>query len=251
MKIKDIYAWIDAYAPFSTQAAWDNSGLLLGSAERDVTKVLVCLDVTEDAARFAVQTHCDLILSHHPVIFRPVKQIGADSVYWTLIRNDISVLCAHTNLDKAPGGVNDTFCELIGMEYEKCPDTLAEGFLNIGNFSETYSAAGLAAFLSEKLGGAVRYINVGEEIRTVAVCTGAGGEFAAQAREAGYSALITGDADHHDFLDAAAIGVSLFAAGHHETEVPIVHKLCTMLTAAFEQVEFIEYTNVCPIKTVI
>lgn len=251
MKVKDIYNWIDAFAPFSSQAAWDNSGLLFGSLEREVSKVLLCLDVTMEAARFAAENGCELMISHHPVLFHPVKQISSDSVYWTLIKNDISVLCAHTNLDKAPGGVNDTLCDALGLEYVKFGEEIAEGFLNTGTIVQALSVPALAKYIAERLGGAVRYIDGGEPISRIAVCSGAGGDLATAAKASGCNTLITGDADHHDFLDAAAIGVSLFAAGHHETEVLITKKLYAQLSEAFPSVAFLEFTNRNPIKTVI
>ena len=136
MKAVDVLSFIDTFAPFSTQAAWDNSGLLLGAADREVTKALVCLDLTKGAAEYAVSHGCDLIVSHHPVIFRAIKSVGADSILWPLIKNDICVISAHTNLDKAPGGVNDTLCELLSLDFTKCGDGIGEGFLNVGDFSQ-------------------------------------------------------------------------------------------------------------------
>ncbi len=250
MTAGDIFLYIDSFAPFAAQASWDNSGLLLGDAGREVRKALVCLDLTKEAAVFAAREGCGLIVSHHPVIFRSLKAISSASVFWPLIQNDICVISAHTNLDKAPGGVNDTLCALLFSSYEKCGETPGDGFLNIGIFDKAMDASETAAFLKERLGGAVRYIDGGKKICKAAVCAGSGGEFYKEAAALGCDALITGDADHHDFLDAAALGLSTFAAGHYETEYPIVPVLAKRLADRFPEIEFHEYPRINTIITI-
>ena len=242
MRVSEVYDYIDSFAPFCTQEDWDNSGLLIGSGEKETDRILVCLDITEKAVRYAAEKHCGLIVSHHPVIFRAVKQITYPSVLSLLIQNDISVISAHTNLDKAPGGVNDTLCETLGMTYEKLGAECGGGFLNVGYIPDCKTVAALGRILNEKLHGAVRSITwpfalPESEIGKIAVCAGAGGEFFADAKAAGCNTLITGDADHHDFLDAAQMGVYLFAAGHFETEIPVIYKLQEMLENRFLEEE--------------
>ena len=250
MKIREIYDYINTFAPFETQAAWDNSGLLIGSADAEARKVLIALDVTSQTAEYAVKNGCGLIVSHHPVIFRALKAIPEQSVVYTLIRNGVGVVSAHTNLDKAQGGVNDTLCKVLGLSFEKAGESVADGFLNVGVLPHAFDALGLAKYLSERLGAPVRYIDGGRPLERAAVCAGAGGEFASEAASLGCGALVTGDADHHDFLDAAAIGVSLFAAGHYATEVPVTDVLCKKLSAAFPDAEFLVYPKNDPIRTV-
>ena len=249
MKVSEVYEYIDSFAPFSEQADWDNSGVLMGTPEKETAKALVCLDLTEAAAAYAVSQGCGLIVSHHPVIFRGVKQIAYPSVFTELIRGDVSVISAHTNLDIAPGGVNDTLCETLGMDYEKAGPSIGDGFLNFGFLPQCRNAGDLARYLHDTLHAPVRYMDALNEIGKIAVCAGSGGEFYREARSAGCTALITGDADHHDFLEAAAIGVSLFAAGHYETEAPIVPKLAEMLSARFPQTEFIVFPGKNPLLT--
>ncbi|MBQ7638509.1 MAG: Nif3-like dinuclear metal center hexameric protein [Clostridia bacterium] len=250
MTAGDIYSFINEIAPFDSQCSWDNSGIIIGCAEKEIKKVLVCLDVTEDSAKYAAENGCGLIISHHPVIFRAVKRISSVCVLWTLIKNETCVISAHTNLDKAKGGVNDVLCETLKMDYEKLPEEYAEGFLNCGFINGADSAEKLAGYVSEKLRGPVRYIDSGVPIKKIAVCCGAGGEFHSDAKAAGCSALITGDADHHDFLDAAAEGVSLFAAGHYETEYPVTEALFSRLSEAFPETDFMLYPKLDPILTV-
>jgi len=136
------------------------------------------------------------------------------------------------------------------MDYYKLPEEYGEGFLNAGTIKGITGASALAEYISFKLGGAVRYIDSGDPIEKIAVCGGAGGEFFPEAKAAGCTALITGDADHHDFLDAAALGVSLFAAGHFETEVPVTDVIFKLLSEKCTEVEFILYPKENSILTV-
>ncbi len=248
MKVSRIYNYIDNIAPFSLQAAWDNSGLQLGSMEKTVSRVLLCLDVTKDAASYAASEKCDLTVSHHPLIFHPLKSISADSAICTLIKNDIAVISAHTNLDRAEGGVNDTLCEELSLQYEKADASIGDGFLNIATLDRDLNASAFASYLRERLGGPVSYIDSKNKLGKLAVCCGAGGGFIKEALLLGCGALLTGDADYHEFLDAEALGISLFAAGHYETEVPVLPKLKSLLCAAFPDMEFIVYPGTNKIK---
>ncbi len=250
MNVGDVFSFIDGFAPFDSQSSWDNSGILLGTPHSEVNRILVCLDLTVEAANYAAAQGCDMIVSHHPVIFRAVKSIPEYSVLRPLIRNDISVICAHTNLDKCAGGVNDTLCGLIFPAFEKCGEAVADGFLNVGRFDGSMRPADVACLLKERLGGAVRYMEGRNEVAKAAVCAGSGGEFYKEAAALGCDALITGDADHHDFLDAAALGISLFAAGHYETEYPIVNVLCDKLSIRFPDTQILEYPRMQTIITI-
>lgn len=249
INVGDVFSYIDGFAPFGTQASWDNSGVLLGESGTQIRKILVCLDLTLEAANFAAEHACDLIVSHHPVIFRAVKSIPDYSVLRPLIRNDISVISVHTNLDKCAGGVNDTLCGMLFDEYRKCGDAIAEGFLNVGRFEDALCPEDVASLLKQRLGGPVRYICGGPKVKNAAVCAGSGGELFKEAAALGCDALITGDANHHDFLDAVALGISLFAAGHYETEYPIVSVLGERLSIRFPEISVIEYPRIQTIKT--
>ncbi|WP_052446679.1 Nif3-like dinuclear metal center hexameric protein [Candidatus Soleaferrea massiliensis] len=128
--VGDIYRTIDTkIAPFSLAESWDNPGLLIGGEELPVKKVLLAMDATDAVAEEAVSKRAELIVTHHPVIFSPIKRVEADSVVYKLIRNGISVISAHTNLDIAAGGVNDALAETLGLEQ-------IEGFAQSG--ADTY-----------------------------------------------------------------------------------------------------------------
>ncbi|MBR5410805.1 MAG: Nif3-like dinuclear metal center hexameric protein [Clostridia bacterium] len=235
MTVKDVYDLIDGYAPFSSQCEWDNSGILLGDADADVKGVLVALDVTNYEAKLAVERGANLIVAHHPLIFHPLKRIEYDSLVSFLIRSGIHVIAAHTNLDKAPGGVNDALCEALGFSFEKVTDA-GDGFLNIASFPDSLSANEVAALLKARLSGAVSYIDDGKPVRKAALCGGDGGSFLQDADSLGCDALITGEAGYHDFLDAKTLGVSLFAAGHYETEAPVMTALRKTIKNAFPDI---------------
>ena len=108
--VKEIYNYIDSIAPFNTQEEWDNSGLLVGNENAEVNKILFALDATTDVINQAVEYGADLIITHHPVIFKAISNVLSDSLVYKLISNNISIICAHTNYDKAVDGVNDILC---------------------------------------------------------------------------------------------------------------------------------------------
>ena len=251
MTVKDLYQYLNTLAPFDTKAEWDNPGLLVGDGDAAVTKAVVALDVTPEEIAQAKRAGAQAVVAHHPVIFRPQKSFLAGDVCYEAARNGVACLCAHTNLDKAPGGVNDALCEALGMAYEKLPDVFAEGFLNVGTVEGVHTAEALAAHIAKKLNAAVRYADAGVPIGRIGVCSGAGAEEYAEAKRAGCTAMITGDASYHVFLDAQASGVSLFAAGHYETEIVVVEALIRKLSAAFPDVVFIPSERANPIKTVV
>ena len=112
-----IYGKLNSLAPFATQESWDNSGLLVGDPGAEVKTALVVLDITAEAVREAREIGAELIISHHPVIFHPLKKVESGSVVWELAQAGISAICAHTNLDKARGGVNDCLAAALGLEH--------------------------------------------------------------------------------------------------------------------------------------
>lgn len=213
--VKDIYNYIDSFAPFSTQAEWDNSGLLVGDGNKVVNKIIFALDVTSDVINQAVSCGADLIVTHHPVIFKPVSNVLEKSLIYKLIKNEISIICAHTNYDRAIDGVNDILCMTVGADIiEKIEGT----FLNIAYFNYSFTTEDFANHLKTKLNGAVRYNSLNKNIKKIAVCSGSGSEYLDMAKELSCDALLTGDASHHSFLDANEMGIVLYAAGHFETE---------------------------------
>lgn len=250
MTVKDIYDFLDSIAPFSSQADWDNSGLIVGDYNAPVKKTVICLDVTEKEISFAKNNDADLIISHHPVIFRPQKKFLSSDPAFLAAANSINILCAHTNLDKAENGVNDTLCKTVFNRFEKIASPVADGFLNIGYLDKAVSSHDFARHLKDKLGSDVNYCYGNGVVSKVGVCCGSGSDFIKDAVVFGCDAYLTGDASYHTYLDSDACGVALFAAGHYDTEILIVSELQKTLSSVFTETEFISYSEKSPVLTV-
>lgn len=236
--IGEIRAAIDQWAPSETAESYDNVGLLIGDDFLEVTRCLVTLDVTQAVCDEAAGWGAELVFSHHPVIFDPLKRISSRSTVYQLIQAGISVLSAHTNLDKVKNGVNDTLIQRLGVK-SAVPVGDTDDCLLMGTLDNMMTANELAEMVKEKLKiPALRLYDAGFPIETVAVCCGAGGSFLMDAVNAGADAMITGDVKHNTVVDAADYGLTLIDAGHFETEHLIVEKLIEYLTPLFPDVEF-------------
>jgi len=248
--VKDIVSVMNAIAPPAQAMLWDNVGLLVGRENAEVTHVIVALDVTEAVIDEAVRTGAELIVAHHPIIFKGVMSItNGDALGRRLLRlveNGIAVFAAHTNLDVADGGTNDTLCERLGLMNVQ-PMLYEEGEMAIGRHGYVPEAVTLGAFAAHVRGclglDGLRYC--GDEmsmVRHVAVCAGSGGKYsyAKQVIEAGCDVYITSDIGFHTAQDALADGLRLIDATHYATEVPVVEvlrkKLAEALTGTFVEV---------------
>lgn len=247
MKISDIYNVLDEKYDFSSALKYDNAGHLVGSMLDEVKGILVCLDCTDEAVTEAIEKGANLILSHHPVIFDGLKTVTEESIVFRLIRNGISVISIHTNLDQADGGVNDVLCEKAGLvNVEKIADH--EGFLyRIGELAEPMTADEFAKAVSDSLDYPVKYVGTNTHIKRVAVCSGSGGSMLYEVAEQGIDAYLTADIKHDIFMDAHAMGIALFDAGHFGTEDIIVKPLAEELRKAFPDVNIYE-NHFSPIK---
>lgn len=213
--VKEIFNFIDTIAPFNSAEEWDNSGLLVGDENKIVNKILFALDCTEDVINQAVSCGADLIVTHHPVIFKPMSEITADSLVYKLIKNDLSIICAHTNFDKAINGVNDILCNAVELQNVIHID---DACLNVGELGTEMNSKEFSQYVKSKLNGIVRYNSIEKTIKKVAVCSGSGSDYLSLAKELKCDALLTGDGSHHTFLDADELGILLVCAGHFETE---------------------------------
>lgn len=245
--VADIYRFIDSFAPFDTQESWDNSGLLVGENDAEVHKIGVTLEVTPEVLNSAAEQGVDLIVTHHPVIFHPVRSVLRGSVLWEAIRRGLNIICCHTPLDKAEGGVNDTLAQLLDFQQLGRDNS---GFLRTGIF-DGIPARELAERVRVKLhADALRCCGLNRRIDRAAVCSGAGTSLLADAKALGCDALITGDAGHHDFLDAEEMGISLIAAGHYETETIIAPVLRDKILEAFPALDVAVLAERNPISIV-
>ncbi len=251
MKVLDIYKYLDEIAPFSLQEDWDNSGFLVGDMESKVTRVLMALDHSNALIDEAEQLGCELIITHHPIIFDAKKSFTAGNDFFEAARRGIGVLCAHTNFDTAEGGVNDCLCELIGLREvsDFCPDSSPVPVMRQG-IIDKIDAEDFAAILSQKLKTSVRFNEINRNIKKVAVCGGSGCMFLTEVLAAGFDAFVTGDAGHHNFLDAKEKNTALFACGHFETERPAIDVLFSKMSSKFKEIEFVISQQKSPTKII-
>lgn len=226
MKIAELIELIDGFAPYSTQAEYDNSGLCLGDPEEQIDAVLLTTDVTPEVVEEALDKGCNVILSHHPVIFGSIRAITpADGmrseVLIKAIKSDVALISAHTNLDACDGGLNDRMATMLGLQSVEGEGT----FVRVGELEPDATATleEYAAFVSEKLGDpTVRYVGDGGRlVQKVAVSTGAGGrdgEMFAALIARRVDALVTAEVKHNLALEAKNAGLGVIECTHHATE---------------------------------
>ncbi len=224
-----IYDEINRVAPFSTQDSWDNSGLLVGDREMPVTGILTALDITHDVIGEAVSKNANLIVSHHPVIFSPLKKLSSADPAVRLVANGISAICVHTPLDKAEHGINDIIADMMERTFSTTGSRtpiIPEGESSSagdGRIIELtgpdISAREFASRLQKMFGGCpVRFAPGMRRIRKAAICSGSGGSLLSYVKKHNCDAYITGDVKHDVWLDAVSSGISLFDCGHYYTE---------------------------------
>ncbi len=243
MKVQEIFSYLNERFPFNTALDFDNVGLLIGDKSATVTKIVVALDCTLEVVEFAKELGAELIITHHPVIFTGLKSITEETVTYKAIKNNISVISAHTNLDIADGGVNDALCEALGLtniENLVCED----GFIiRKGELNAEMSAKDLAEYSAKALSANARFNDGGKLIKTVAVCSGSGSDMLFDAINSGADAYISSEIKHNVFIEAANNNFTVIDLGHYATEKVIVPKLCSMLKLKFPELEFSSYEN--------
>lgn len=242
MIVQEIFRALCAWAPLSTALSYDNPGLLVGDANTVVKKAVVALDCTTSVIEKARQLGAQLIVTHHPVIFEPLRQVTAqasDSRVYHLVQAGISVISMHTNLDSAPGGVNDCLAAVLGLE-NIVPVQCEDGFsFRMGNLKAPVSAHNLAQLVQKKLQCTVRFTAGSKPLQKVAVCGGSGGDFIQIARQNGAEALVTADVKHSYFIAAAEQNFTLIDAGHYKTENTVIEPLCEFLRGQCSGIEVI------------
>lgn len=237
--VHDIEQALYELAPRELAAEWDNVGLLAGRRDRAVHKVLVSLDVTAAVVEEARQWGAELIAAHHPVIFHPVKRVTdqdpAGEILLRLAEHGIAAVCMHTNLDAAQGGVNDALAAALQLE-EVAPLEGGGGIARTGRLPRPVSVPDFLFAVQEALGaGGLRYTDGAKPISRVAVGGGACGEFLWAAAAAGCDAFVTADVKYNQFLDAAALGLTLVDAGHFPTEDVVCPVLARYLSGRFPE----------------
>jgi len=243
IKVFHISEFFENWAPFSSQAEYDNSGLLIGSPKSDVTGILTSLDVTQEVVNEAIAQNCNLIVAHHPIIFKRISSINPDtdqgSLIYALIQNGINVLAVHTNLDAAQNGVSFVLAGKLNLQNVRIlsfhDEERSRGYGCLGNLSSPVSQQDFLDLVCTHLGtDSVRFAGSSTTIHKVAVCGGTGISLASDASRSEADAFVTADIKYHEFFDFP--NLLKVDAGHYETEIHIAKHLQTELSKKFQDI---------------
>ncbi|MBQ7331106.1 MAG: Nif3-like dinuclear metal center hexameric protein [Oscillospiraceae bacterium] len=239
--IQNILDFIETLAPRELKMDWDNVGLLCGSRNAPVDKILVALDPFEHVCKEAAQLGAQLVLTHHPLIFTAPKTVTDDTSIGRsiqlLCRHGISAINAHTNLDCAPGGVNDVLASALGLQNV---ETIGSENLLRAGFVEETSLDDFLGHVKASLGApALRYVSGNKPVRKVAVGGGSCASSMTDALAAGCDTFVTSDIRYNQFWDAQDLHLNLIDAGHFYTENPVIPVLAEKLQAAFPEIQVI------------
>lgn len=253
MTVNDLLKILDKIAAFGLAEQWDNVGLMVGDPNQQIRGILVALDPTEEMLAEAKETGADCIITHHPLIFHPLKAIYTDQPLGRFLRsaleNEISVIGCHTNLDLAEGGVNDVLASSLGLvecrplvvpaaeKQESAENAVlsATGFGRVGRLAETLSSEEFIDRLCAFFNLPVLRVagELPEKITSVAVCGGSGSDLAETAYASGAQVYVTGEVKHSTARWAEAAGFCIVDAGHFATENPVVESLVKVLQSYF------------------
>lgn len=249
IKIQDVIELLERKLPLKLQESWDNSGLQVGSTSSLCTGVLLCLDVTEAIIGEAKAKGCNLIVAHHPLLFRGLKCIGDKSYVERsvalAIKHDISIYAAHTNADTAPEGLNYLLGQKLGLEHISILDPNPSGESGLGVIGELKESMALSSFIAHLANifdskQVRRSPYTPQSVKRVALCGGAGAFLHSRARAFGADVFITGEAKYNDYFDAE--GICLITIGHYESE----YIACQL----FEQIISTEYPKLCQLSEI-
>lgn len=245
--VEQIHDFIKTLAPEEMAAEWDHVGLLCGRSDRPVKRVLVALDPFAPVCQEAAELNCQLLLTHHPAIWElktvnDKTEAGRNLLY--LIEHGISAINAHTNLDHAPGGVNDVLAARLGLSEIEVIDPMGTddqgrpyGLLRGGRI-EPMEPTAFAQEVEAALGcTGLRYVDGGKPITRVAVGGGSCSGLLGRVAELGYDAFVTADVKYNGFFDAKDLGITLVDAGHFQTENPICSVLAKKVQTAFPEIQ--------------
>jgi len=239
---------VNGFAPFDTAEDFDNVGLLVGRAQQEVRTALVALDVTPGVIEEAKRQGAQLIVTHHPLLFAPRRDLREEDregmLLAALIRAELSLIAAHTNFDKAAGGVNDALLAAVGLPDPTLPGPITEGeggLIRTVDLPEPMALGELARQVEARLGDAVRRFalpGADGPVRRLAVCAGSGGDRWPEALAAGADCFLTGECKLHHAMEAVQQGLRVLEAGHAATEGPGAAALCEALQSAADAVQY-------------
>ena len=245
--VKELYDYLDEKIPRALSCEWDNDGLMVcADAEKDVRRVLLALDATDEVAKYAVENGFDAVVTHHPMIFSPLRALNtldptAKKALF-LAKNDIAVMSFHTRLDALDGGVNDTLAEKLGVENAVPFGPAGEQLGRIGSLPAPMPFREFCKKVAQVLSSpCTQAIGAKENVQKVALLGGGGKDFVESAIAAGADIFVTGEVTYNVMLGARAAGLCLVAAGHYHTERPVLSALRAMIKEKFPETEIEEY----------
>ena len=238
--VRDIYSFLCTIAPLELQMDFDNSGFLIGRGDSSVDRILLSLDLTAEVIEEAIEHKAELIVTHHPVLFHPVKSVTDGdpelAKLLQLIENRIAVISMHTNLDIAQDGVNDVLLGLFGLKAESALDE--DGCGRIGELGQSVTMKEFLPKCKELLQtNGLRYYDAGRKVKRIAVMGGSGGESITRAAKLGCDTYLTADIKYHQFLLAKELSINLIDGDHFCTENPIILCLAERLRVQFPDIQ--------------
>ena len=253
MTVKEMYEKFCDRIPEELSEPWDNDGLMCSpDTSTEISRVLIALDVTEDVVDYAIYSHFDLIISHHPLIFKPLTSVTEDNhvarKIMKLLENGVSVFSFHTRADKVSGGVNDRLCDRIGL-YRTSP--FGEDFLGrVGTLEEHYDLEDFVVRVKLALGAdSVRYADACNPVQRIAVVGGDGKDYVRAAIAEGADTFISGRIGYNVMEEAAEMGINLIEAGHFFTEHPVTEHFCEIV-GELDPDAYVEILNSNAIKVI-
>jgi len=252
VSVNNIYEYLKSIAPEEFAYEKDNVGFLVGTGDTRVSKIVVCLDITDDVVTEAFDIGAELIVAHHPLFFSLKSVTDTDITGKKIVRmlsGGISAICMHTNLDAVDGGVNDVLAVAVGIaDKNKTAEPLSDAvrlttgevvsFGRVGYLKKACPMPVYLDMLGKKLNAnGLRYYDSGRDVFKVAIASGSGGSEWENARKNKCDTFLTADIKYHMFLEAKEYGINLIDAGHFNTENVISETLVKKLTDKFTDVK--------------
>ena len=237
---QDILNFIETIAPKDLKMDWDNVGLLCGRSDKPVKTVLIALDPFTHVCEEAAAIGAALLVTHHPLIFQPVSSVTPETTVgraiMKLIGSDITAINAHTNLDCATGGVNDTLAEILGLQNIQTIAGDPDGLLRQGEITPIALNAFLQHIKQALSCPGIRFVDGGKPVHQVAVGGGSCGSELQTVIASGCDTFVTADVKYNQFCDAKELGINLIDAGHFATENPVISRLAAKIQTAFPEI---------------
>ena len=227
MTVLEFYNKLTERIPGELSCSWDGDGFeVCADKDREVRRVLVSLDITNEVIDKAINENFDVIVAHHPLFFKGIKEVSVLSPDGEravkLVKNNISVMTFHTRLDAVEGGVNDALADCLGLLDVETLEYNGENMIRVGNLQNEMKAEAFAALVKEKLSApAVTLSASGKNTKRVALLGGSGGGDIGACKVCNADTYVTGEIRYHDLLSSGDRGVNLIEAGHFYTEFPV------------------------------